>query len=784
MRNAASANIAVLLIVTGLPLGAQGWIVPRPCGMGIMPADSRQQMPVMPVMPVMPARDCRANITRTRSDVRVELANRVLHYEVEERFVNHGGVVGEADYLFPLPANAAFQDLKLSIDGELVSGETMNAADARRIYEQIVRTQRDPALVEWMGYGLLRARIFPLNPGEEKRIVVRFQSVAPREGDALRIDYFRGGGGGGGGGMGAGMGVASVDGGVRDGGSSSFALSFKPSPELGTPYSPTHSLDLSDHDGLRTATVRGDARDVTLLIPARRAQAPAITMLPYAPGNEDGFALVTVTPPLMQRNEATPRDITLVLDVSGSMQGRKMEQARAAGRQLLGTLRPTDRIRLIDFSSDVRTFKDDFVAATPDNVRAAMRYLDALEAQGGTNIEAALREAMRPAVQSGRLPLVLFVTDGEPTVGDPRPDHLTAIAAGSGGEVKRRIFTFGLGSDVNVSLLEQLALEGHGTSQFVRPDESVERMVGIVASRLVDPVLTDVRVHVEGNVKLSKALPAQSADVFADRDLVVLARYSGHGPARIVVDGTRRGAPVTWTSAVDFPERERQNPFVARLWASQRVGYLSAQRRSESGGTQEVDDEIRSLGERYGIPTEFTSYLVTEPRFAMNRTMRAPAAVGVAGGVARDVQVPMTAPSRAPVNAIPASAQASRFEEAKTASAQRAASSVATLDSVASASAHVFGDARTSTRRIDGRTFVLRDGAWTDIRFHAGMRETTIKPYSNAYWKVMDKLPELRAVFAFGGSVTVVGRDRAIRVAGDGVSDLSPAALDALVNAW
>jgi Ca-activated chloride channel family protein len=774
MRNAASATIAVLLIATGLPLSAQGWIVPRPCGMGIVPADSRERMPVMPI------RDCRANITRTRSDVHVELENRVLHYEVEERFVNRGGVVGEADYLFPLPANAAFQDLKLSIDGELVSGETMNAADARRVYEQIVRTQRDPALVEWMGYGLLRARIFPLNPGEEKRIVVRFQSVAPREGDALRIDYFRGGEGG------SAMGGTSAGGSVRDGGSSSFALSFKPSPELGTPYSPTHSLDLSDHDGLRTATVRGDARDVTLLVPARRASAPAITMLPYAPGNEDGFALVTVTPPLMQRNDATPRDITLVLDVSGSMQGRKMEQARAAGRQLLGTLRPTDRIRLIDFSSDVRTFKDDFVAATPDNVRAAMRYLDALEAQGGTNIEAALREAVRPAVQSGRLPLILFVTDGEPTVGDPRPDHLTAIAAGSGGEVKRRIFTFGLGSDVNVSLLEQLALEGHGTSQFVRPDESVERMVGIVASRLVDPVLTDVRVHVEGDVKLSKTLPAQSADVFADRDLVVLARYSGHGPARIVVDGTRRGAPVTWTSAVDFPERERQNPFVARLWASQRVGYLSAQRRKESGGTQEVDEEIRSLGERYGIPSEFTSYLVTEPRFAMNHGLAAQSqvGVGVAGGVARASGTPTPAPSMAPVDATPAGSRSNRFEEAKTASVQRAASSLAILDSVSAASAPLSGDGRTSTRRIDGRTFVLLDGAWTDIRFHTGMHATTIKPYSNAYWKVMDTLPELRAVFALGASVTVVGRDSAIRVADDGVSDLSKAALDVLSSAW
>ncbi|HWH53424.1 MAG TPA: VIT domain-containing protein, partial [Gemmatimonadaceae bacterium] len=176
----ARASLFVLAAAPVARLGAQGWIVPRPCIYSIMPA-------VEPGARPLPARDCRPNITRTQSDVRVELVDRVLRYEVDERFVNRGGTVAEADYLFPLPNGAAFQDLKLSIDGRLVAGETMNADEARRVYESIVRTQRDPALVEWMGHGLVRARVFPLNPGEERRIVIRFQSVAPREGDALRV---------------------------------------------------------------------------------------------------------------------------------------------------------------------------------------------------------------------------------------------------------------------------------------------------------------------------------------------------------------------------------------------------------------------------------------------------------------------------------------------------------------------------------------------------------------------------------------------------------------------
>jgi len=736
-----AAVFSLASLAAGARLGAQGWIVPRPCGIGIMPVDDRP----MP-LPV-PIRDCRPNIVRTRSDVHVELTDRVLHYEVEERFVNRGATIGEADYLFPLPGNAAFQDLKLSINGELVSGETMNAGDARRIYETIVRTQRDPALVEWMGHGLLRARIFPLNPGEEKRIVVRFQSVAPREGDALRIDYFRG--------------PVSSASSVRDGGSSSFVLDYRAIPEFGAPYSPTHALDVADRDGRRQVTVRGDARDVTLLVPLRRNAAAAINALAYAPGNEDAFALLTVSPPSMPRAETTPRDITLVLDVSGSMQGRKIEQARAAGKQLLATLRPEDRFRLIDFSSDVRTFRDEFVAATAANVREANRYLDALEAQGGTNIEGALREAVRPAVTSERLPLVLFVTDGEPTIGDQSPEHLAAIAANgaTSADNHRRIFTFGLGSDVNVNLLEQLALEGRGTAQFVRPDESVERMVGIVANRLVDPVLTDVRVRVDGDVKLDRRLPAQPTDIFADRDFVLLARYTGHGTARVVVDGRRRGAPVQWTSTIEFPERERQNAFVARLWATQRVGLLSAERR-KNGASREIDDEIRSLGERYGIPTEFTSYLVTEPQLAARVGMMQ----GGVGGVADQ-----------------------RFEMAKAASAQRAAISLTALDSMRQAStpaSSLPSSAGISTRRVDGRTFVLRDSVWTDTRYKPTMPTTTIKAFSQAYFDLLDRLPELRAAFTLGARVRVVGKDRAIALEESGAAKLSAVELNTIVASW
>src|ERR1041385_571253 len=178
-----SALLAGLLTGVGSILNAQGVLLPPLCERP-SPGD---RVPFVPCH-VRPG----AIITRVGTDVRVRMTDRVLRYDVEERFTNRGNVVGEADYVFPLPKNAAFQDLQLEINGELVAGETFGSDEARRIYEEIVRRQRDPALVEWMGYGLLRARIFPINPGEEKRVVVRFQMVAEREGDAVRVDYFRG----------------------------------------------------------------------------------------------------------------------------------------------------------------------------------------------------------------------------------------------------------------------------------------------------------------------------------------------------------------------------------------------------------------------------------------------------------------------------------------------------------------------------------------------------------------------------------------------------------------
>jgi Ca-activated chloride channel homolog len=312
----------------------------------------------------------------------------------------------------------------------------------------------------------------------------------------------------------------------------------------------------------------------------------------------------------------------------------------------------------------------------------------------------------------------------------------------------------------------------------VRPDEDVERAVGVVASRLTSPIASDLRVSVQCSgdgqcARLVHALPDGPVDLFAGQDLVLLTRYTGSGSARLSFDGRSATGAVHWETSVDFPDHDRDNAFVPRLWATRRIGWLSAARR-QNGASPEVDDELRTLGERYGIPTELTSYLVQEPQMVMNRQR---------GGM------PM-----------PASAPAERFEAARKSTAQRDAQSVGAMDKmslnsvmVTGAGAAVADSALVSgnepgradaARRAGDHLFARRGGRWTDVAFKDGMKVVRIKPFSPAYFAVLDAMPDLRAAFAVGEKVIVAGKHVAIEVSPDGVEQLGDAELRSLKEQW
>ncbi len=754
------SRLMFLTLIVSATAGAQGRLVPRPCP---PPPECSGNRCID-----TPTHHCLVSgaIIRTASQVRVTMVDRVLRFEVSETFVNQGGGLGEADYLFPLPAGSAFEDLRLSINGELVSGETLDAAEARQIYEDVVRRERDPALVEWMGSGLLRARIFPINPGEEKHVVVRFQSVARREGDALRIDYVRGTEPGG---RPTGSTRASSEGWVTEEGGNTFSLSYPSSGEFGEPFSPTHSLDVKKRGRQIEVEARGESRELTVLLPLRLRSSTSVSVLTHRLVGEDGFALITITPPVAAGGR-TPRDVTFVIDVSGSMSGRKLEQAKAAGRALLATLDRGDRFRLIDFATEVRSFHDGFLLATPQNLRSAAAYLDGLEAEGSTNISGALMEALRYRGVTERLPLVVFLTDGEPTVGERDPEAIAALAARNRGSV--RIFTVGVSADVNAGLIERLAVEGHGTPHFVRDDENVERPVSLLASRLSVPLLTDVRVEVDG-ARLKQVLPQLPADIFAGQDLVLLARYDGSGTATVRVRGRTSAGETQWSSRVRFPRAESANAFVPRLWATQRIGWLASEKR-RNGGNPEIDAEIKTLGTRYGIPTEFSSYLVVEPGMhadgdpGRNRARFSPMDL-----IRRRKATSSPAPTMSAGGASDAS-----FEMARQAAEQRAATSLSAVDSLAREAS---GGA---LRRVGNRQFLKVGNVWTDQQHTTTRHTVKVKAFSPLYFQLLDRLTGLRETLVLGDEVLVSGRAVSIQVGPTGKERMSAAELNELVKVW
>jgi hypothetical protein len=369
-------------------------------------------------------------------------------------------------------------------------------------------------------------------------------------------------------------------------------------------------------------------------------------------------------------------------------------------------------------------------------------------------------------VPSGRLGLVLFVTDGEPTVGERNPEAIAARVNRLRGE--RRIFSFGVGADLNAALVERLALEGRGTAQFVRPEEDVERAVSIVASRLTNPVVTNLRVFADG-VRLVRRHPSVPSDIFAGQDFVLLTRYDGSGTARLRFEGESATGPISWTSRVEFPSSKRENAFIARLWATQRIGYLSAEKR-RNGPSREIDNEIRELGEKYSIPTEFTSYLVVEPGMRLDGRGVVGTGAGAVGRRAR--------PEAAPVTVSGGVARGTEFEAARDAAKQRSATNLAVAEETdLSASSR-------DKRRVGTRTFALTGETWTDLRKLDTSNVVKVKAFSDAYFKLMDTIPELRDIFALGDKVRVSGRSVTIEIGTTGTESMGSAELERIRAAW
>ncbi|MGH7545102.1 MAG: VIT domain-containing protein, partial [Gemmatimonadota bacterium] len=552
-------------------------------------------------------------VERVRSDVRITVdgARRIAHVEVEELFRNRSHALLEGDYLYPVPPGAAFTDFSLFMGGQEMKGEMLPAEKARGIYEEIVRRRKDPALIELVGHGVLRARVFPIQPGETRKVILRYTQVLGRDGDLVRVRYPR---------------VVPIrpgeetreQAGVRrwpERHPFTLTITVRDGDRFTTPYSPTHTIEMRPRSGGAVEIVHqgdGDARDFDLFLPMRRSFVGA-SVLAHAASGEPGFFMLVLAPPAAPEGDEFPRDLTLVLDVSGSMGGGKIEQAKAALEQILAGLRPRDRFRLITFSNATREFREGFTTATAAHVRAAREYVADLRAEGGTNIHDALRLALEGTADAERLSLVLFLTDGKPTVGETSPERIAELAERL--RDRERVFAFGVGYDVNTYLLDRLVERGRGTVSYVRPGDDLEVAVASLTSKIDRPALSDLRI-VQAPAELEELYPNPLPDLFYGQELLVFGRYRGDGRGALVLEGSRAGRTERLRYEVTFARREPGNEFIPKLWASRKVGALTAQVRL-NGPSAELVDAIRELGLRYGILTEYTSYLVEEPDFAL-----------------------------------------------------------------------------------------------------------------------------------------------------------------------
>jgi len=743
-------------------------------------------------------------VERLSTEVRITVdgAQRLARVEVEEQFRNNAHRLMEGDYLYPIPAGAVFTDFSLFMGEQELKGEMLPASTARGIYEEIVRRKKDPALIELVGHGVLRARVFPIAPGETRRVILRYTQVLGRDGHLVRLRYPRL----------VGMfdsgeealptrdqeileAVAHTTAVQRRHTAPAYSMSIKVTgaSRFATPYSPTHRIEVREprademeitHDGSGEAP-----RDFELFLPLREEVVGA-SVVTHARIGESGFYMLLLSPPTVLDDIGIPRDLTLVLDVSGSMSGDKIIQARAALDQMLRGLGDEDRFRLITFSSVVRQFRSGWTTAERDALLEAREWLARVDADGSTNIQAALQEALRPATSRGRMAQVVFLTDGKPTVGETSVENIVELTAAQIDD--ERLFAFGVGHDVNTYLLDSLAEGGRGTVSYVGPGEDVEEAVSSLARKIRHPALTDLRI-VDAPVMLEDSYPQELPDLFLGEDLILFGRYRGSGSGALVLEGTRAGVVERLRFNVDFSGNEQGNGFIPKLWAARKAGVLTTQVRLH-GANPELVEEIRQLGLRYGILTEYTSYLVEEPGMSLDdATLRQVMERAEQMEVAADAQVGAVAFRRADRDR--KATQASSVEEAERAiRAYSPARPPAAQPGLAGAGEGGRENAPTgpaekneafegASQHVVDRLFVARAGVWTDLRF-SDERVVKIAPFSAAYFELIERLPELKPFFALGDRVIIAADGLAIELADSGAGSLTANELDAVVRAF
>jgi Ca-activated chloride channel homolog len=583
--------LAMALAALAAPARADGFLVPREPG--------------RPVRGQWAVKSHRVDVSVQGPHARVT---------VEEEFVNLSRGVLEAEYVFPLPQGAMVSAITLFEGDRGLEGRLLTADEARRAYEEIVRRQRDPALLEYLGRDLYRVSVFPIPAGQSRKVRLRYEQVLSPDGGTYELRYP----------------LNTEKFSAQPLQDVSVHVDIRADGPIGPVYSPTHDVVVTRSERNR-AQASFEAREVRpdtdfLLYWTLSKNDVGASLLTWWPKDEDrGYFLFLASPALPDgaARAAKPKQITFVVDTSGSMAGDKMEQARAALRQVIGGLNDGDHFNVIAYDTGVRPLWVGPQALTAQTRNEALEFVAGLKAAGGTNIEGALTAALG-AAQTTVLPTaVVFLTDGRPTVGVRDPHEIAVRVAEANRERKTRVFVLGVGVDVNAVLLDRLALENHGAPAYVLPREDVEAKVSALYEKLRYPVLTSLTLDLTG-IQGGELLPAAVPDLFRGSRVVMAGRYRKGGRREFVLTGRDGAVEREYHYLLDAAERGHglTEDFPARVWATRRIAYLVDQIRLAGRGEAELVDEIVRLSTRFGILTEYTAFLADETashgRFAEN----------------------------------------------------------------------------------------------------------------------------------------------------------------------
>ncbi|NLX08442.1 MAG: VWA domain-containing protein [Chloroflexi bacterium] len=712
--------------------------------LGVIPTLAQDGPPQPPPLPPEQFHEWGVLIRSHRVHVNIE--NQVATTRIEQVFFNDGERPAEGTYIFPLPYGAAVSELVMWVDGQPIEAKILDADEARAIYDQIVRQMRDPALLEYVGAGAIQASVFPIAPHKEVKIEIEYAQLLPVEDGLVRYEYA----------------LRTDQFTRRPVEQTSILIEVQSNEPISAIYSPSHPVAIT-RDGdfaFRAGWEAGYSRpqsDFSLYYGLASDEINTNLLTYRESALEDGFFTLMITPPFeVDESRVVAKDVIIVLDQSGSMYGEKWEQARDAVRFVLDNLNSRDRFNIISFSTGYRVYARDL--QPPDKAANAKDWIGGLEAEGGTDINIALQTALGMA-DPERSTVILFLTDGLPTEGETETGVILGnVEQAAGPSV--RIFTFGVGDDVDTFLLDQLYQSFRGAGTYVRPSERIDEEVSSLYNKISAPVLTNIELDF-GDVLAEELYPAAPLpDLFAGTQLIVVGRYRDGGPATITLSGEIDGVRQVFSYEVSFPENAGGEVFIPRLWATRKIGALLNAIRLH-GENPELVDSIVRLSIRYGIITPYTSFLIEEQDIFTQTGVEAAQAdfeneTGMAFGQTS---------GEGAVNAAESAADLSGADAAPIPMPTMAPTAARETPDGEMGGGGDDADASQPIQYADDRTFVWRDGTWIDTLYNADtMTPVEVAFLSDEYFDLLALDPMVGEFLALGDHVLFVWDGQAYEV--------------------